>query len=356
MNILSNIKLEPYGFSHGDQIGFKLNGIPKGYEINFNQIDELLKKRKGDKKYNNTRAEGEVLQRLSGFDGDITNGEEIHILIAQDNFRSSDYEFGLVRPGHADLSAYQKYGQAFNYSGGGQFSGRLTVLYVIAGEIARQVLSQKNAITVIGHVSQVGEIKDKVDNLDQIKKVQNETFPMIDLNQKLKAIQYLDSLKKDGDSIGGKLDIFVDNITTNYGDDFFGSLESKISFLMFSIPAVKAIEFGIGIEFATSLGTDVVEKFNVEAGKVISSTNYNGGINGGIANCVAPIHLKLTIKPTSSIFSEIETVKYVDGSFESATLSLKGRHDSFIANRALWPAIGLLNILFLDLEMENCVR
>ncbi len=356
MNVLSNISLEPYGYSHGDQIGIKITGYPSGYNIDFEQINELLLKRKGSSKYNTTRSESENLELVSGFDQTVTNGQQIHIVIKQNNFRSSDYDFGLVRPGHADLSAYQKYGEDFNYSGGGQFSGRLTILYVIAGEIARQILAKINQTRVFGHVSQVGSIKDVVTDYTQIQKIQDQPFPMVDQTRKQRALEFLTKLKQEGNSIGGKLDLYIDNLSANFGDDFFGSLESKIAFLMYSVPAVKAVEFGLGTEFAVQKGTEVVEKLNVVDGRVASLTNYNGGINGGIANLAAPIHLKLTIKATSSIFDQIETVKYNDGKFEPATLQLKGRHDSFIANRALWPAIGLLNILILDLEMGKSVR
>lgn len=354
MNVLTNIKLEPYGYSHGEAIGFKLIGIPAGYKIDFKLIDELLIKRKGSNKYNTTRSESEALTLISGFDDEVTNGEQIWIEIKQDNFRKSDYEFGLVRPGHADLSAYQKYGKAWNFSGGGQFSGRLTSLYVIAGEIARQILSTKTKLNIIGHVSQVGDIHDVVTDIESINRVQTNPFPMVDRIQKSIALDFLDGIKASGDSIGGKLDLYVTDVEKNYGDDFFGSLESKISFLLFSVPAVKAIEFGIGTEFATSRGTEVVEQFAVENDKVTTTTNYSGGINGGIANRAAPIKLRVTIKPTSTIFSQVDTVKFDGEKFVSAKLQMNGRHDSFIANRALWPMIGLLNILFLDMEMDKC--
>lgn len=354
MNVLNNIKLEPYGYSHGEAIGFKLDGIPAGYHIDFELIDELLIKRKGSSKYNTTRSESEALTLISGFEDEVTNGEQIWIEIKQVNFRKSDYEFGLVRPGHADLSAYQKYGKAWNFSGGGQFSGRLTSLYVIAGEIARQILCTKTKLKVIGHVSQVGDIHDTVPSIDSIDRVQADLFPMVDSTQKCEALDFLDRIKASGDSIGGKLDLYVTNVEENYGDDYFGSLESKISFLLFSVPAVKAIEFGIGTEFATSRGMEVVEQFTIENDKVVATTNYSGGINGGIANRAAPIKVRVTIKPTSTIFSQVDTIKFDGEKFVPAKLQMKGRHDSFIANRALWPMIGLLNILFLDMEMDKC--
>lgn len=352
MQVLNTINIEPYGFSHSELIGFKMTGIPAGYAIDFEQIDQLLIKRKGNQKYNTTRSELDELLIRSGFTNNVTNGLPIWIEIKQDNFKKKDYQFGIVRPGHADLSAYQKYGQDWKYSGGGQFSGRLTILYVIAGEIARQVLSKLTNIKILGHVSQVGLLRDTVSTLANLAAVQSDPFPMVDENVKVQVLELLSSIKTEGDSIGGKLDLYICDLERNYGDDFFGSLEAKIAFLMYSIPAVKAIEFGIGVEFSRARGSEVVEVLRTENGKVIADTNFNGGINGGIANLSAPIKLSLTFKPTSSIFHEVRTVKFNGVDFEPATLKMTGRHDAFIANRGLWPAIGLLNILFLDLELS----
>lgn len=352
MEVFNNLKLEPYGSSHSPVIGFKLDGIPAGHSIDFEQIDSLLRRRKGDHQYNTTRSEREQLIIHRGFCEQVTTGAEIWIEINQANFRKSDYQFGIVRPGHADLSAYQKYGNDWDYSGGGQFSGRLTILYVIAGEIARQVLTSLTNIQVLGHVSQVGEISDRVESIERLSAVQADPFPMVDSEQKTAATDLLCAVKAAGDSIGGKISLYINNLERNYGDDFFGSLEAKISFLMYAIPAVKAIEFGIGVEFSTKLGSEVVEELTVNHGKVVATTNYNGGISGGIANLSAPIAFSLTIKPTSSIFQEIKTVKYNGTDFEPANLQMTGRHDAFIANRGLWPAIGLLNILFLDMELD----
>lgn len=353
MNVLNNLKIEPYGYSHGPKIGFKISGIEAGYQIDFSLIDQLLELRKGNIKYNTSRVSQEHYQILSGFTGNTTNGQTIWIEISQDSFRSSDYSQGMVRPGHADLSAYQKYGENWNFGGGGQFSGRLTILYVIAGEIARQVLNSITSAKIVAHISQVGDIIDQVTDYHQVSDISGDSFPMVDGSAKQRALNLLEQLKQDGDSIGGKVAIYISGLQRNYGDDFFNGLEAKISYLLFSIPAVKAVEFGIGTKFATAKGSEVVEDLQVVNKRVISNTNYNGGINGGIANLAAPIKIDVTIKPTSSIFKPISTVKYQDEEFVASKLELTGRHDAFIANRAIWPMIGLLYILFLDLEMEE---
>ncbi|WOO87346.1 chorismate synthase [Mollicutes bacterium LVI A0039] len=353
MNVLNNLKLTPYGFSHGEAIGFKLDNISAGHQIDFTKIDQLLVKRSGSTAYNTTRVSNDKLTIKSGFVGDVTDGTQIWIELKQDNFRKKDYPKGVVRPGHADLSAYQKYGDSWNHSGGGQFSGRLTVLYVIAGEIARQVLNSLATCEIFGHVSAVGPISDHISDYQQIKAVQDDVMPIVDNDAKQQALSMLSELKRAGDSVGGKLDIYIDRLGRNYGDDFFASLESKIAFLMFSVPAVKAVEFGIGTEFARKRGSEVVETLIVTGGHVQSPTNYNGGINGGIANLSAPIRIRVTIKPTSSLLRPVPSVKFADGQFVPAVTEVTGRHDSFIANRALWPLIGLLYILFLDLELEE---
>ncbi len=351
MNVLNKITIEPYGFSHSQVIGFKLGGVSAGVHIDFQQIDQLLLKRKGNQSLNTTRSESEQLVIISGILNKITTGDVIEIQIEQSQFRKSDYQFGLVRPGHADLSAYLKYKNNYQYSGGGQFSGRLTVLYVIAGEIARQALNID--LQINGHVAQVGPFSDKRPTARELQQISEHAFPFYDKQLKPKVLEYIANLKKQGDSVGGKLRIVISNVNDNYGDDFFASLESKISFLLFTIPAVKAVEFGLGSEFANKRGREVIERLVASEGKVTSATNYNGGIVGGIATSINDIEILITIKPTSSLFGAIQTVKYQDDQFKPAILNLKGRHDAFIANRALWPAVGLLYILFLDLEESN---
>ncbi len=353
MNVLNNLNLEPYGSSHSSVIGFKLSGIKSGYHIDFTLIDQLLVKRKGDQKINTTRSESEKLEIISGFDQSRTNGEQIVIEIKQTNFKKCHYKFGTIRPGHADISAYQKYGNKWDYSGGGQFSGRMTVLYVISGEICRQIVNQLTSVTVLGHVSQVGPINDVTPKLEQLFKVIDDPLPIVDDEIKTKCQEFIVKTKKNGDSVGGALDIYITDIETNYGDDFFRGLEAKMSFLLFSIPGVKAVEFGIGTQFSNKRGSEVIEKLSAINGVVTNATNYNGGISGGIANLSAPIKVRVTVKPTSTIFHKIDTVKYSDGQFVNSSLQMHGRHDAFIANRALWPMIGLLYIMFLDLEMEE---
>lgn len=353
MNVLNKINIKPYGYSHGDKIGFELRGINSGFKIDFNLIDQLLMKRKGLSKFNTTRSESEKLIILNGIKDSVTTGGTIKIEIEQSNFRTSDYQFGVVRPGHADLSAYQKYGKDYQYSGGGQFSGRLTILYVIAGEIARQIYSTYSKTQVLGHISQVSDIEDCYPTNDQLLSAIDTPFPFCS-QEKLEIIESkLKEIKSSGDSVGGKIRVRIINVERNYGSDFFGSLESKLSFLMYSIPAVKAVEFGIGEQFAYMRGTEVREKLLAKDGILFSETNFNGGINGGIANIVNDIEFRLTIKPTSSIFQELDTVRYNDdGTFANVSINLTGRHDAFIANRALWPAIGLTYLLLLDMEME----
>ncbi len=353
MKVLNKIQIKPYGYSHSDVIGFKMNGIKSGYEIDFDLIDNLLIKRKGSTVFNTRRDEKEQLIIKSGFNNMVTNGDQIWIEINQNNFKKKDYEFGIVRPGHVDLSAYQKYGSNWQFSGGGQFSGRLTILYVIAGEIARQVLKTITSLEINGHVAKVGTIKDELLNINDLKTVENEPMPIINPTRKAEIEKLLKTINENGDSVGGQLDIYVRNIEKSYGSDFFESLESKISYLMYSIPGVKAIEFGIGTDFSNKKGSEVVEKIYARNGNVHLNSNYNGGINGGIANKISPIKFSVTIKPTSTIFKEIDTVKYNGSEFEDVTIKMRGRHDSFIANRALWPMLGLLYILFLDLELED---
>lgn len=355
MKNFNNLNFIPYGFSHSEVIGFKLNGVPPGFIIDFSQIDQLLVKRKGEKTVNTSRIETEKLILKSGFTDDVTNGEEINIEIIQKNYNSNDYQFGVIRSGHADLSAYQKYGSDYQFQGGGQFSGRMTILYVIAGEIAGQILNKITTTQAVAHIFQVGDFKDESPCFKQLLTIQEQVFPFYNLDIKIASLELIKKLRNEGNSVGGKIRILI-NVEKNYGGDFFSNLESKISALLFAIPGVKAIEFGLGVDFASKKGFDVIEQLQVVDGELVQKTNYNGGINGGIANGICPIEVILTFKPTSSVFKQYDTVKWNEDKLENITYKLQGRHDSFIANRGIWPALGLLNLLFLDLEMEEYVN
>lgn len=356
MEILDNIKIKIIGSSHEGEIGFELTGIERGNLIDFNLIDNLLIQRKGHIKYNTTRIELEDYHLLSGFEDNTTNGEIIKVIIKQKNFNSNHYEYGVIRPGHADLSAYLKYKENYKYAGGGQFSGRMTVLYVIIGEIIRQIITKKEDIKIYSNLKQVFDIFD--DDLalateDQLAKLKLSKLPVLNLEKKKLIEQLLVTSKKNKTSVGAVVKTIIYDHPAGLGDDFFNSFESKLSALIFSIPAVKGIDFGLGFGFVEVLGHQVIEENLVEGGKLKSNTNYNGGINGGITNGIQPIVFSTVIKPTSSIFKQMNTVKYTGNGFENHQLNLNGRHDTFIANRAIYAIEAMAYICLYDLVINK---
>ncbi|MFV0424161.1 MAG: chorismate synthase, partial [Bacilli bacterium] len=305
MQILEKINLEIYGASHQKHLGFKLSGIPKGYDIDFSLIDALLVKRKGNSSYNTTRDKIEMYTFISGIENSVTTGETVHLDIEQSDFCSNDYIKGIVRPSHADVSAYLKFGDKYDYKGGGVFSGKMTVLYVIAGEIARQILEQlKYNIKGYGHISKVLDFMD--DNINektsiQCEELETSNLPIFNKQMRLEVEQTLLELKEKKESLGAKLTFKFLNVPSGLGDIFLNSFESKLSALLFSVPAVKAVEFGLGTDFTQYHGSKVLESLEVKDEKIYSSTNFNGGINGGITNGFQPLVFSCTIKPTATL-------------------------------------------------------
>lgn len=353
MSMLDKIKIELYGASHQKNIGFRLSGIEKGFLIDTVLIDELLIKRKGNIKYNTSRNKLEQYEFISGIHKNITTGEVIHLYIEQNDFNSNSYEKGIVRPSHADISAYIKYKEEYEYQGGGQFSGKMTVLYVIVGEIARQILLQMD-IEIAGYynISKVLNYEDVL-SLNKTKKefaeLSKYELPVFNPKVRNNIIELLSELKERNESLGAKLSFKFWNIPAGLGEFFLESFESKLSAMIFSVPAVKSIEFGIGNEFSNKYGSDVLEQLTAESGIVTSETNFNGGINGGITNGFQPLYFSCTIKPSATLLNrEIKTVKFSAGKFENVAYNFKGRHDAFIANRAAYPIMAMVYITVLD--------
>ncbi len=353
MRIFEKIDLQLYGASHQKYIGFKLYNIDEGYEIDNTKIDELLNKRKGSIRYNTSRNKLENYTFKSGIKKGLTTGEIIHVEIEQNDFQSKDYEKGIVRTSHADITGYLKFGDEYDYKGGGEFSGKMTVLYVIAGEIARQVLQQKEFnVESYFHISKVLNYSDDVSMFktkDDFGSLEEYHLPIFndDIRKEVEII--LEELKQKKDSVGAKLTFQVFNVPCGLGDIFLNSFESKLSALIFSVPAVKAIEFGVGNEFSEKYGSEVVEIYRAVNGNVESTTNFNGGINGGITNGFQPLRFSCTIKPAATLVDrKVSTVKYVNGSFEDIIFTSRGRHDNFIANRAAYPIIAFIYLAILD--------
>ncbi len=347
-----SLRLSIFGESHGEAIGVVIDGIPAGTELNMEEIQrEMLRRAPGQDALSTPRKEKDEVQILSGFLNGKTTGTPLAGVIFNTNTRSKDYTPELLRPGHADFTGFVKYGENHDYRGGGHFSGRITAPLVFAGAIAKQILKQRG-VTIGSHLLQIGKVLDTpLDGVrldaETLDRLREKNFPVLDDGAGEKMQEWILAKKEEQDSVGGVVECGVVGLPTGLGDPFFGSVESRISQMMFSIPAVKGIEFGAGFGFATLCGSEANDAFQVTDGKIDTKTNHNGGINGGITNGM-PLLFRVAVKPTPSIGKEQQTVNLK--TMENTTLSVKGRHDPCIVHRAAvvveaGTALALLDML-----------
>ena len=327
-----NITLTIFGESHGNAIGAVVDGLPGGIKVSEDNIKAALAKRRPSNNGETSRVEKDEFSLVSGVFNGFTNGEPVAILIPNKDTHSSDYDVnkGLARPSHADYVAHKKYNGFEDYRGGGHFSGRITAAIVASGAIMLDALETKG-IKIGTHVEQIGSIKDvKFNPLNpEIDLVNAKQFPTIE-NVEDAMLKEMESAGKDMDSIGGIVECAVSGLPVGVGEPWFSSLEGELANALFSIGGVKGVEFGLGFGFANACGSEVNDQFAVNDGKVTTTTNNNGGINGGISNGM-PIIFRCAIKPTPSIGKEQNTVNMFAG--ENSKLSIVGRHDPAIVRR-----------------------
>lgn len=330
----TSVALTIFGESHGAAIGAVIDGLAPGIPIDNAFIEAQLTKRRPAGKISTARVEADKFEILSGVFNGKTTGTPIAILIKNENVRSGDYSVvsRLARPGHADYTAHVKYNGFEDFRGGGHFSGRITAALVAAGAIAISALAAKG-ITIATHIKSCAGINDRdFDDLcADIVTLNEMNFAVLDPNAAEKMHSAIEAAAADGDSVGGVLQTAVCGVPAGVGEPFFDSVESILSHALFSIPAVKGVEFGDGFRLAQMRGSEANDPFFMKNGKICTKTNRNGGINGGITNGM-PILFNCAIKPTPSIFKEQQTVDYLKN--EDARLSLKGRHDPAIVHRA----------------------
>jgi len=322
------------GESHGEYIGAVIDGLAPGIDINTDYINHMLFLRRPDGKISTPRKEKDEFSIVSGVKNGKTTGTPITLLIPNENVKSGDYSQmrTVARPSHADYTAQCKYHGFQDSSGGGHFSGRITAALVAAGAICRYALEQKG-IYIGTHVKKCAGISDRDfdDLLSDINSLNQKTFAVLDDECINKMTDAIISASQYGDSVGGVLETAVCGMPVGVGEPWFDSVESLISHMMFSIPAVKGIEFGKGFEIADMRGSQANDPMKTDGERVITLTNNNGGINGGITNGM-PIIFRTAIKPTPTIFKAQNTVDFVN--MTDTVLQPKGRHDPAIVHRA----------------------
>ncbi len=348
-NILGdNLTITLFGESHGEAIGAVLDGLSPGMNVGKEDIEHMLNLRRPAGDISTSRKEVDQFSILSGVYDGKTTGTPLCITIPNANTRSSDYEKtrALARPGHADYTAYCKYHGYEDFRGGGHFSGRVTAAIVAAGAILLSALRSKG-ILIGTHLSECAGISDRsFENYEaDIAALYEKTFPVLSDEAAEKMNQRILEAKKDCDSVGGVLSTAILGLPAGLGEPCFDSIESKIAHAMFSIGGVKGIEFGKGFEFAKICGSQANDPFRTDGDKIITESNNNAGINGGITNGM-PVTFRLAVKPTPSIYKKQNTVDFIKGS--NAEIEIEGRHDPCIAHRARAVVDALVAIVVSD--------
>lgn len=327
-----------FGESHGPYIGVVLDGIAPGIDVNKDFINHQLDLRRPSGKISTKRVETDEFILASGVFNDKTTGTPLTILIPNSVQHSKDYEktATLARPGHADYTANVKYHGFQDFRGGGHFSGRITAALVAAGGIIIPEL-EKKGIKIGTHIKSLGGIKDR--NFEDYQKdidfLGGTNFPVLDADKSEQMKTLAEKIAAEGDSVGGVLESVILGMPAGVGEPWFGTLESELSYALFSIPAIKGIQFGDGFDKVDSFGSEFNDSLQIVQdngkSKVITKTNHNGGINGGISNGM-PILFRCAVKPTPSIYKTQDTIDMSKN--ENAKLNIQGRHDPAIIHRA----------------------
>lgn len=332
----NSLSVTIFGESHGEYVGAVLDGLAPGIAVDEEFIAAQLKKRRPSGKISTSRVEADEYKIVSGVFEGKTTGTPLTILIPNTNTKSGDYTRGLPRPGHADYTGYVKYRGFEDYRGGGHFSGRITSALVAAGAIVIPALRERG-IAIGTHIARCAGIADRklstgeAELIREIGELSELDFAVLDADAGERMRAAIEDAARDGDSVGGVLETAVTGVPAGVGEPWFDTLEGMLSHALFSIPAVKGVEFGLGFGASELRGSEVNDAFYKDGDRIVTRTNNNGGINGGISNGM-PIIFRCAVKPTPSIFRDQDTVDLITG--EETVLSLRGRHDPAIVHRA----------------------
>lgn len=344
----TNVTLTIFGESHGPSVGCVLDGIAPGIPVDEAKINELLSLRRPSGQISTSRCETDEFVIQSGVFNGFTTGTPICITIPNKDTRSKDYESvsRLARPSHADYTAHVKYRGFEDYRGGGHFSGRITAAIVAASGILIPALNKKG-IFIGTHIKNCGGLEDRcfVDYKNEIDALSKKAFAVLDENVADLMKEKISTAKSEGDSIGGILETAIVGLEAGIGEPWFDTLEGLLSHALFSVPAVKGVEFGLGFGFASAKGSQANDSFRVENGNVVTETNNSGGINGGISNGM-PIVFRTAVRPTPTISKEQQTIDYVN--LENVSLAAKGRHDPCIVHRARIVIDSVVSLVIAD--------
>lgn len=351
----NNIKLYIEGGSHDEKIEMLLKGFPAGLKIDEEFLSAFMARRApGQNAWSTKRKEADKPVFLSGIKNGITTGEDIKAVIYNSNQHSSDYSTvgRIPRPSHADYTAIIKYGKDVDLRGGGHYSGRLTALMCIAGALSIQFLKQKG-IDIFAHIYSIGSVNDKpfdAVTADGKEALAGSLFPVLDIKSGEEMKNVIEKARESCDSVGGVIECAVVGLPVGLGEHMFRGAEGIIASMMFSIPAVKGIEFGNGFGCARLFGSENNDPFYYDGDTVKTKTNNAGGILGGMTNGM-PLIFRAAVKPTPSIGLEQDTVDLIDK--KNIKHTIKGRHDPCIVPRAVPVVEAATAIAILDMILDE---
>ncbi len=332
------LKYTIFGESHGPGIGVVIENLPSGIPMDMEFILSEMRRRQAKKGgLSTSRIEADIPEIISGVFEGKTTGTPLCAMIRNENTRSGDYTRtkDLARPSHADYTGKVRYGGFNDYRGGGHFSGRLTAPMVFAGAVAKLWLKEKG-IRVGGHILQIGEVRDEPFDMvnpdpEEFDTIAARTLPTVseEAGERMQAV--IQDARMNLTSVGGIIQIAVTGMPVGIGSPDRESLEGIIAKNIFAVPAVKGLEFGLGFGFGSAYGHEVNDPMRMEDGRVVTTTNHNGGILGGISNGM-PVVFQVAVKPTPSISREQQTINMETKTDEP--LTIQGRHDPCILSRA----------------------
>jgi len=352
-----NIKVIVFGQSHSKAIGVTIDGLPTGFKIDFDELQNFLNRRApGNAKFATARKEPDKPEFLSGVVDNVTCGSPLTAVIYNQNAHSNDYNniIDIPRPGHADFTAQMKYKGAQDVAGGGHFSGRLTAPLCIAGGIIKQILSEKG-IEIFAHISSIKDAYDDTfdktnPDIEQLKVVSSKKFAVLNEQKGEQMLKIIEEAKQNKDSVGGTIECVVTGLEVGVGNPMFDGLENVISSAVFGVPAVKGIEFGNGFDSTCLFGSQNNDEFYYDNDEIKTKTNNHGGILGGISSGM-PLYFKVAIKPTPSIAKQQNSVSFAKK--DNVKLEIKGRHDPCIVPRAVPVIEAVTAIAIYDALLED---
>lgn len=358
----NNIRLSVFGESHGPAVGAVIDGLPAGFAPDFAELERQMARRSpAGKAYATKRNETDAVEVLSGlYKGKLT-GAPLCVMIRNSDQHSASYpeNMELPRPGHADYTAHVRFGGAEDFRGGGHFSGRLTAPVMVAGALAMQVLATR-CVAIGSHICRIGQVVDADWDIarispEMLRDLGNSAFPTLNESAAGEMLLAIKNAQSEGDSLGGEVETAVTGLPAGIGSPMMDGMESRLASLLFSIPAVKGVQFGRGFALAAMKGSEANDPFVVSDGAVKTATNNCGGLLGGITTGM-PLVFGVGVKPTPSIAKTQRTVNLAD--LTEHDIDVRGRHDPCVVPRAVpvIEAAAALAVLDAWLDIEPVWR